>query len=35
MIAECVIQEDIAPSWNAHDPAFHNITGKCLARVTG
>lgn len=35
MIAEYVIQEDIAPRWNADNPAFRSTTWKCLARVTG
>jgi len=35
MIAQCLIQGDIAPSCNTHNPAFHGITRKCLARVTG
>lgn len=35
MIAEYVIQEDIAPSCNTHNPAFHGFTRERLARVTG
>lgn len=35
MIAECVIQEDTAPSWNAHSPAFRSTTRKRLAGGTG